>query len=71
VERYGAEHLDEWAGAYVDDDPNVGVIARFTGNLAVHEAQLRTILNPNARFFCSNCPLEQAPADFVVRANCA
>lgn len=50
VERYGAEHLDEWAGAYVDDDPNVGVIARFTGNLAVHEAQLRTILNPNARF---------------------
>lgn len=44
---YGVQHPDFWAGVYVDDGV---VVARFTGDPAAHQAALRTLLGPTARY---------------------
>ena len=46
TERYGADHVSEWAGGYLRQTG--GYVARFTGHLDEHLAALRKIVDPHA-----------------------
>lgn len=48
VDAYGADHMDEYGGVYVDRGGVV--IALFTAHLADHEAAIKALLHPNAAF---------------------
>lgn len=48
VEEYGEAHPEDWGG--VTKEPTTGtVVARFSDNLEQHEAELRSMLRPDAR----------------------
>ena len=50
IEAYGLLHPEDWSGAYVDIDPNVGVVAVFTKHLEQHRTDIKRLLNPKATF---------------------
>lgn len=50
IDRYGREHPDEWAGSSANSRRDA-VVARFTGHVEEHEANLRRRLAPGAPFF--------------------
>lgn len=49
IERYGAAHPAEWAGAFIDRQSGV-FVALFTGALGEHESAIRQLVLPGARF---------------------
>jgi hypothetical protein len=59
VKHYGADHPEAWAGSYLDSRLGL-VIARFTGDLEVHESALATIVHRDAR-------LRIEPANWTLR----
>jgi hypothetical protein len=44
IARYGQEHPGAWAGAWFDNEPTVRIVAAFTGDVAEHDAALRSQL---------------------------
>jgi hypothetical protein len=44
IERYGADHADEFAGVWFDNEPWVRIVAAFTGNIDAHCAALRDVV---------------------------
>ena len=44
IRRYGDEHPGTWAGLWFENEPAVCIVATFTGDLAQHEAALRSRL---------------------------
>jgi hypothetical protein len=49
VEAYGKQHEDTWAGLYLDEAGGGSLVARFTSDLARHEAALRRLVGPFGR----------------------
>jgi hypothetical protein len=46
--RYGEEHPETWAGAWFDNEPTVRIVAAFTGDVAQHDAALRSrVVHPD------------------------
>ena len=41
IARYGEEHPGAWAGAWFENEPDVRIVAAFTGDAAQHDAALR------------------------------
>jgi hypothetical protein len=50
VEAYAAAHGDEYAGSYVDQDAGGLFVVMFTQHVDQHDAALRRLLAPDARF---------------------
>jgi hypothetical protein len=44
IERYGADHADEFAGVWFDNEPWVRIVAAFTDNIDAHCAALRDLV---------------------------
>jgi hypothetical protein len=49
VASYGEEHPGAWAGAWWDNEPDVHIVAAFTGDAAQHDAALRPRLQHPGR----------------------
>ena len=49
VEAYGKQHEDAWAGLYLDETSGGDIVARFTGDLVMHEAAIRRRIGPFGR----------------------
>ena len=41
IAHYGEEHPGAWAGAWFENEPDVRIVAAFTGDAAQHDAALR------------------------------
>jgi hypothetical protein len=49
IARYGEEHPGAWAGAWFENEPDVHIVAAFTGDAAQHDAALRPRLRHPGR----------------------
>ena len=49
VAHYGEEHPGAWAGAWFENEPDVRIVAAFTGDAAQHDAALRPRLQHPGR----------------------
>jgi hypothetical protein len=49
VAHYGEEHPGAWAGAWFENEPDVHIVAAFTGDAAQHDAALRPRLRHPGR----------------------
>ena len=50
IKEYGSTHPDAWAGTFTDHDGGGVVVGLFTSDLAEHEAAIRRLTAPEARF---------------------
>jgi hypothetical protein len=49
IAHYGEEHPGAWAGAWFENEPDVHIVAAFTGDAAQHDAALRPRLRHPGR----------------------
>ena len=49
IAQYGEEHPEAWAGAWFENEPDVRIVAAFTGDAAQHDAALRPRLQHPGR----------------------
>jgi len=66
VQEYGAAHPDEFAGVYYDQESGGRLVARFTGNLDLHQEALDALLGARGRVVVLDAVFTEATLAAIV-----
>lgn len=68
VQAYGEQHPDEFAGVYYDNENAGRLVARFTENIAIHQAALDALLGGTGRVLVLDAVFTEAALAAIVES---